>query len=117
MIIYPTSKTMPMLLRNQVKFTFYSIDDLGYAMAVELSTSEPKALAFDAVKAGEDFDSDVYRADVNSIMKHANVIDKDILIAGNEFFKHRWNKPLDFALYESTLTPAKDVFYDTKEPE
>lgn len=97
---------------------FYDIGGgLGYARAIELPTTEGDALAVDAVKAGEDFDSEVYRAGVNSVMKHADVMDKDLVLGGKEFFKHRWHKTLDLTRNESAVNPAEDVFFDRTVPE
>lgn len=96
---------------------FYSVGDVGYARAVELPTTEGDALAVDAVKAGEDFDPEVYRAGVNSVMKHADVMDKDLVLGGKEFFKHRWHKTLDLTRDKSAVNPAEDVFFDRTVPE
>lgn len=89
----------------------YRVGDQGYARAVEFSTSEGDALAVDAVKAGMDFDTQRYRAGVNSIFRHAEALDKDLVLGGNMFFKHRWRKDLDLTRGKPETTPADEVFF------
>lgn len=96
---------------------FYRVGDQGYARSVELPTSEGDALAVDAVKAGKEFDSEAYRAGVNAVMRHAEALNKDIVLGGKEFFKHRWHKPLDLTLEETATTPAEEVYFDRTVPE
>jgi hypothetical protein len=96
---------------------FYRVGDQGYARSVELPTSEGDALAVDAVKAGNNFDTEAYRAGVNTVMRHAEALNKDIVLGGKEFFKHRWHKPLDLTLEETATTPAEEVYFDRTVPE
>lgn len=91
---------------------FYRVGDKGYARAVELPTTQGEAMAVDAVKTGNDFDTEVYRAAVNSVFRHAELLDKDLLLGGKEFFRHRWHQTLDLTHNESKLTPAEEVFFD-----
>lgn len=91
---------------------FYRIEDQGYARAVEFSTTEGNALAVDAVKAGMNFDTEAYRAGINSIFRHAETMGKDLVLGGNEFFKYRWNQDLDLTREREEVTPADEVFFE-----
>ncbi|MFB6241838.1 MAG: hypothetical protein ABEJ36_03490 [Candidatus Nanosalina sp.] len=91
---------------------FYRIEGGGYARSIELETSEGDALAVDAVKTPEDFDSSVYRAGVNSIFRHAEAMNKDLVLGGPEFFRENWTRPIDLTYDEGILTPAHEVFFD-----
>ena len=92
----------------------YSIGDQGYARALEFPTSEGDALAVDAVKTGPNFDTERYRAGVNSIFRHAESMEKDLVLGGNMFFRHRWEQDLDLTREETETNPADQVFFDQK---
>jgi hypothetical protein len=74
---------------QQPNVHFYNLHDQGYARAVELPTSEGEVLAIDAVKLEDYFDSETYGAGVNAMMKHAELMGKDMVLGGPEFFKHQ----------------------------
>lgn len=91
---------------------FYGLEGDGYARSVELPTSHGDALAVDAVKTGEEFDSETFRAGVNAVIKHADEMNHDIVLGGHEFFRYSWTEALDLTWDESSVNPAEEVFFD-----
>lgn len=90
---------------------FYRLGD-GYARGVELPTNHGESLAVDAVKTGEEFDPEKYRAGVNAVMRHAESLGKDLVIGGAEFFRQNWYQPLDLTWSERSVNPAEEIFFD-----
>lgn len=93
---------------------FYDIEGRGYARSIELSTSEGDALCVDAVRTRGSFLTGVYRAGVNGVFHHAQVMDKDIVLGGDEFFRDTWGEELDLTYDRKSFTPAEDVFFDQR---
>jgi hypothetical protein len=92
---------------------FYDLDGEGYARAVETRTSEGDALAVDAVKTVNSLDPEAFRAGVNGIMRHAEILEKDMVLGGNNFFMNGPGGFIDLA-YEDDyqVAPASVNFFE-----
>lgn len=91
---------------------FYDIEGKGYARSVELPTSWGDAMAVDAVKTRDGFDSEIFRAGVNSIFRHADAMNKDLVLGGKEFFMNGPKGPMNLSYDSGGFDPATATFFD-----
>jgi hypothetical protein len=98
--------------RDVEEVHFYDIDGEGYARAIETDTSHEDALAVDAVKTADSFDAEAFRAGVNSILRHAEAMRKELVIGGNCFFMNGPGGFIDLAFEDDYMVaPASVNFF------
>jgi hypothetical protein len=91
---------------------FYDLEGQGYARSVELPTSRGEALAVDAVKTEGSLDTEVFRAGVNCIFRHADAMNKDLVLGGKEFFMNGPKGPMNLTYDSGGFNPATTAFFD-----